>query len=94
MQLLKILEQWINTYQLMMFLINITKNLLKLSYFLKNVNATEDLDEKASTQPEVNQDQDEVSTADPEGTEYLDSDSSFLPEVTEYHEVLSAGAKY
>ena len=70
------------------------KNLLKLRYFLRKINAPEDLDAESSAHPEVNKYQDAVATTDPEGPEYMDVYSSFLPEVPEDRGVLCAGARY
>ena len=44
-------------------------NLLKLRYFLKNVNHSKYLDAEANVHPEVNKDQGVVATDDPEGPE-------------------------
>ena len=52
---------------------------MHLRYFLRNVNAPEDMDAEESYRPELNKDQDAVATADSKGPGYLDSYLSFLP---------------
>ena len=54
-----------------LFLTNRTKKMRKLSYFLKNSNATEDLDAEESAHPEVNTQQNKEATSDHEGPKGL-----------------------